>query len=566
MAKDRYHTSKAVTSQPGLSGYVQHASRRLLATDGPSIAPLFRYGRPQSAVARAGTILWNIEQALHRLIDRHPAGAQRALDIIPGLTAWVLILTPFLLAYSMPIVPIGLAVLLQIYWFGRGLGALVFGSIGYARIRAHTHIDWRARYDAERAAGKHVLPWSRVRHIVIISNYNEPVGKLRATLAALAAQREVAGQIYVVLAMEEREEGAAEKAEALLAEFQGRLGDIRYTVHPAGLPGEAAVKAANETWAARWARQHYVDELGHDIQHITLTSCDVDSVFHPSYFACLTYKFAADPRRRYRIWQAPVLFHNNIWQVPTFIQLLVMPAGVWFLADLVSQSDDLFPFSTYSLSLATIDGAGYWDTDVISDDWHIYFACFFRYRGQINVEPIYLPVSADAPQSPTLVRTAINRYEQAKRHAWGVRDVSYAVKMYFQHAEIPVRVKLPLVWLIARHHLIWAVSWFVLTFGVAVPTLVNPAIAVSGPTSVLCKFFALAGVIMAILSPGLPVVDMLLRPRRPKDRRWWQDVWACLQWTLMPLTMLIFGALPAIDAQTRLMLGEELGFRVTEKI
>jgi hypothetical protein len=552
-------------SEPGITGYVQRMGRKLLATDGPAVTPLAETQRVGSIAARVGTIYWYWERAVYRFICRHDRATMRALHMLPGLVTWALILAPFILARPAPILSVLLALAFQAYWLLRGLGMLMYGGIGWARVRAHANIDWYALYEAERKAGTPVLPWAQVRHLVIIPNYNEPIDKLRATLEGLAGQREMASRIWAVLAMEAREAGAEAKAQALQREFAGRLGGVYYTIHPDGLPGEEAVKGANETWAARWARHHLIERLGHDHRHVTITSCDADSVFHPSYFLCLTAKFATDPQRYLRIWQAPVLFHNNVWRVPSFVRFGTAMAAIVQLAGLCDPQAKSFPMSTYSASLALVDGVGYWDPDAIADDWHMFLKCFFRRWGRVAIEPIYLPVSADATLAHGFWSTAVNRYEQVKRHAWGVCDLAYAIRNYFQHAEIPARVKLPRVWALAVEHLIWSTSWPVITFGLMVPCLLNPGFAVSAQGVFLGRLYAAIGVIAGILSPALVLIDILLRPPRPARTRWWQTAWSALQWPLVPIFMFLFGTLPAIDAQTRLMLGETLAFRVTEK-
>jgi len=39
-----------------------------------------------------------------------------------------------------------------------------------------------------------------------------------------------------------------------------------------------------------------------------------------------------------------------------------------------------------------------------------------------------------------------------------------------------------------------------------------------------------------------------------------------LQWIFLPITLILFGALPALEAQIRLMFGSYMGFWVTEKV
>ena len=62
------------------------------------------------------------------------------------------------------------------------------------------------------------------------------------------------------------------------------------------------------------------------------------------------------------------------------------------------------------------------------------------------------------------------------------------------------------------------------------------------------------------------IFSLLFLPKPTQPQPWWKYCLIGLQWILIPITMIIFGSIPAIDAQTRLMLGKYLGFKVTKKI
>jgi hypothetical protein len=57
--------------------------------------------------------------------------------------------------------------------------------------------------------------------------------------------------------MEEKEEKSAFKAAGLCRTFADSFMKISYTVHPAGIPGEAQGKSSNEAWAAQQIMKDY---------------------------------------------------------------------------------------------------------------------------------------------------------------------------------------------------------------------------------------------------------------------------------------------------------------------
>ena len=60
-------------------------------------------------------------------------------------------------------------------------------------------------------------------------------------------------------------------------------------------------------------------------------------------------------------------------------------------------------------------------------------------------------------------------------------------------------------------------------------------------------------------------VNLILLPPRPKKYGISRSIMMYLQWFLVPFVSVIFGSLPAVEAQTRLMLGKYMEFFVTPK-
>jgi len=83
----------------------------------------------------------------------------------------------------------------------------------------------------------------------------------------------------------------------------------------------------------------------------------------------------------------------------------------------------------------------------------------------------------------------------------------------------------------------------------------------------------LTGQIMTLGMVGMfvsAILSTMLLPPVPLTMkwyvRWFKKSTVFLQWVFLPITLILFGSLPALDAQVRLMLGRYMGFWVTEKI
>lgn len=496
---------------------------------------------------------------MRSFVEKHEHGILRLLEILPGFVSWNLILLPYWGIFVFPVFIAYFILFFNVYWFYQSLQIAVSSIISHTRIQAAKIYNWMADV-------KGFPDWQKIRHVVIIPTYNEPIHILERTLTSLAEQSFPTKQIIPVIAMEGKEtrQSRDEKFGILKSKFAGKFGHLIKTVHNLEM-GEVAGKASNERHAAIWVKKNYIDKNNLDINYFTATSCDADHKFHKEHFACLTFKFLDNPERFKRFWQPSVMFYNNIWEIPAITRVPNTLMTIWNLSQL-SRRDRLINAQNYSLSFKLLDEVGYWDADKIPEDWGIFFKAFYKMGGGIEVEPIYLPLMADAAQSTSFWKTLRTQYEQIKRWAWGVSDDPWIIKNYFLTKDVPFWDKTTRLMQVIWAHFLWPVNWFLITIGLTVPTLFNPAF---GRTALGYTVPRLSSFILTISLSFLIVtivIDNMYKPKRPEKVSLFRAILTPFEFILMPIAGFFFSALPGIDAHTRLMLGKYIEYRVTEKV
>jgi len=496
---------------------------------------------------------------MRNFIIKHDKTILRLLEILPGFCSWNIILFPYWGILFIPTIVAYFVLLFNIYWFYQSFQIAITAVISHLRIQASISYDWMRDI-------KDFPDWQKVHHVVIIPTYKEPLHILERTLKSLASQTLPTKQITVALAMEKKEsrEERREKVAALKKTFGKTFAHFFVTVHEL-IPGEVAGKASNEKHAALWVKKELITKRKMDVNYMVVTSCDADHKYHPQHFALLTFKFLDNPNRYHFFWQPAIMFYNNIWEIPAITRVPNTFASIWNLAQL-PRKDRLINQQNYSLSFKLLDEVGYWDADKIPEDWGIFFKAYYKTRGQVEVDAIYLPLHADAPQSTSLWKTIKNQYEQYKRWAWGVSDDPWIIKNYLLTPGVPFWDKTMRLIYVLWSHFMWPVNWFFITIGLTLPVLLNPDF---GRTALGYTIPRLSSFVLTIALAFLVVmiiIDNIYKPKRPEGYPLWRAILIPFEFVLMPIAGFFFTALPGLDAHTRLMLGKYLEYKVTEKV
>jgi hypothetical protein len=112
----------------------------------------------------------------------------------------------------------------------------------------------------------------------------------------------------------------------------------------------------------------------------------------------------------------------------------------------------------------------------------------------------------------------------------------------------------------------WPVNWFIITLGLTIPILLNPAFGRTALGYTVPKLSSFVLTVALAFLVIMIVIDNIHKPPRPKEVKLWRALITPFEFVLMPIAGFFFSALPGLDAHTRLMLGKYIEYRVTEKV
>ncbi|MCF7907464.1 MAG: glycosyltransferase family 2 protein [Candidatus Omnitrophica bacterium] len=525
---------------------------------------------------------------------------QRFLEVLPGFLSWTVIIGIVVLSVLQPLTAAVVMIAFLLYWLLRLIYMNIFLLLSYTRLEIEKTTDWqeciasvdrlkvqtpvfcgpakqrslketiaaRIHYRQLRKlkTSKNLPPSSEnIYHLLILPVIREARQVVEPAIEAVKQGSFPAERFLVIIALEDSaSQKVKQQTDELREKYKNVFLDFLVILHPENQPGEAKVKGANVSFAARRA-QSFFSAKGIKPENILVSCFDADTVANPDYFSCLTYHYLINPLRLQSSYQPIPVYHNNIWEVAGFARILDIGTSFFQLIE-ATNPGKLVTFSSHSMSFKALQDVGYWPVDMISDDSAIFWKAFIHYQGNYRVRPIYTTVSMDIAAGPGLKETFTAIYKQKRRWAWGIENFPIVVRGFFQVKKISFSRKLSYGYKLLDGFVSWATWSFLLLLGSWLPAFFASREFSSSTAYYLAP--RIRGIMFSLASIGIiicTVISLLLLPRREGKHGILIGVKHILEWLFIPVALLFLSAIPALDAQTRLMFGKYMEFSVTGK-
>lgn len=499
----------------------------------------------------------------------------RLLEILPGFLSWTTIILTILLSWLTPVFTAVFIITFDIYWLIKTFFLSLHLRANWKKMRQNLKTDWEEKLNAlpknitlRSFDSVEINNWKEIWQMVIMPLYKEDFEVVSESITSLLRAKWPREKIIIVLSYEERAGPETEKTARQMEEkYKNEFGYFLITRHPQNLPNEIQGKGSNIHWAGEFAKKEIVKKFNLNPEKILVSAFDIDTVAYPQYFLKFTYEFLTCENPYKSSFQPVPIFNNNIWQAPFFSRVAATSATFWQMMQ-QERPERLSTFSSHSISFKAIQEVGFWQTNMVSEDSRIFWNLLLYHNGDYRVVPLSYPVSMDANLGKNFWETARNIYKQQRRWTWGAENIPYLLFGFIKNKKIPFSKKLKFsfiqlegFWSLATSPLlIFILGWLPLFLGGQ--AFNNSLLSYNLPrmTRNLMNL-AMLGLI------GSAIISTSLLPPRPPQIKKRKYISMVLQWLCIPFTIIIFGAIPGLEAQTRLMLGKKfrLGFWVTPK-
>ena len=480
----------------------------------------------------------------------------RFFEILPGFLSWITLIAAFVLSWLQPLLVAFFILTFDFYWLLKVAYFSFCQVSSYRKMKKHLKIGWMEKLENLKSRD--------IYHLVILPMYKEGIDIVRSTCRAIESSTYPKDKIIIVLAIEERAGvSILQLAKDIEKEFGQKFFQFLITIHPKDLPIEIKGKGSNGAWAIKQARK-LIASLEIPSEDIIVSNFDIDTKVYSQYFACLTWHYLTAEKPLRSSYQPIPVYNNNIWDAPAFSRVIACSSTFWQMMQQERQ-EKLVSYSAHAIPFKVFEDIDY-PSNVVSDDSRIFWKAYLYYDGDYRMVPLYYPVSMDAVTARTLFRTAINQYKQQLRWAWGCIEIPYLLYGFFKNKKIPFKKKFSHGLNIIEGYWSWVTSTLLIFLLGWLPLILG------GDrfnfTVLSYNLPRLTGYIMTFAMFGMilgAIISLLLLPPRPARFSKYKNLSILLQWLLLPITLIFFGALPALEAQTRLILGKRLSFWPTEK-
>ena len=491
--------------------------------------------------------------------DKKQRRLYRFFEMIPGILSLGTLLGVLVFSWLIPGWVAIFVICFCFYYLFRIFYFSLHQITGYFKVKRYLKIDWMDKL--KKVKGKN---WKDVYHVIILHTYKEGEKIIKEALDSLVDCDYPREKLIVVLATEERAGQYYQHiSRAIEKEYAGKFFAFLTVEHPSNIPGEIAGKGSNVACAGREVKK-VIDALKIPYDNVLVSSFDIDTKVYAQYFSCVTWHYLTEKNPDRASYQPIPVYNNNIWRATFFARMVSTSNTFWQMIQ-QERSEKLTTYSSHTIPGPVFFEVGY-PANVVCDDSRIFWRAYLYYDGDYRVVPIYYLVSMDVVESINIFKTAINQYKQQNRWAWGCAEIPYIMFGFLNNKKIPWTQKVSHIYTLLDGYWSWATASLLLFALGWLPILVG-----GGSFNITVLSFnlpMLTGRIMTISLLGMvvsAVLSMMLLPPLPKGMSRLKKAGVFLQWVFLPVTLIVFGAFPALDAQVRLMLGRYMGFWVTEK-